>query len=330
MSEITTPSQPEGRRRAFLGFLSARAAPLASFLVLLLMLVVCNVMAPGFVSVTNLMQIAQLSAFLGIAAIGQTLVILSGGIDLSIAWTITGAACVFTQVSQGQADMLLPALAAALAAGLGAGLLNGMGVAKFRISPIVMTLGMNNVIQGATLLYTGGTPSGGAAEESRFFATGYIGPFSVLVLLWIALAIVVITILGVTRGGRQLLGVGENPLVSYLSGVRNDRVLIAVYALSGLTAALAGVLYANFSGASFLGMGDTFVLPAIAAVVIGGASIYGGRGGYGGTVIGALFLTVLTTMLSIVNYSAGARDIIYGAVIIAALLLNRFTQGAAR
>ena len=113
MSEITTPSQPEGRRRALLGFLSARAAPLASFLVLLLMLVVCNVMAPGFVSVTNLMQIAQLSAFLGIAAIGQTLVILSGGIDLSIAWTITGAACVFTQVSQGQADMLLPALAGA-------------------------------------------------------------------------------------------------------------------------------------------------------------------------------------------------------------------------
>jgi ribose transport system permease protein len=330
VSEITTPSPPEGPRRALFGFLSARAAPLASFLVILLMLAVCNVMAPGFVSFANIMQIAQLSAFLGIAAIGQTLVILSGGIDLSIAWTITGAACVFTQVSQGQSDMLLPALAAALAAGLGAGILNGIGVAKFRISPIVMTLAMNNVIQGATLLYTGGTPSGSAVEEGRFVATGYVGPFSVLVLLWVALAIVVIALLRLTRGGRQLLGVGENPLVSYLSGVRNDRVLISAYALSGMTAALAGVLYASFSGASFLGMGDTFVLPAIAAVVIGGASIYGGRGGYGGTVIGALFLTLLTTMLSIVNFSAGGRDVIYGAVIIAALLLNRFTQGVAR
>jgi ribose transport system permease protein len=226
--------------------------------------------------------------------------------------------------------MLLLGLAAALATGLVIGLVNGIGVSKFRISPIVMTLGMNNVIQGATLLYTDGTPSGGVADEGRFFATGFIGPFSVLVLLWIALSIAVIVILRVTRGGRQLLGVGENPLVSYLSGVRNGRVLIAVYGLSGLSAALAGVLYASFSGASFLGMGDTFVLPAIAAVVIGGASIYGGRGGYGGTIIGAFFLTLLTTMLSIVNFSAGARGVIYGGVIIAALLLNRFTQGAAR
>jgi ribose transport system permease protein len=330
MSEITTPSPAEERRRTLRGVLSVRAAPLASLVVILLTLVVCNAMAPGFVSVTNIMYIAQLSAFLGVAAIGQTLVILSGGIDLSIAWTITGAACVFTQVSQGRPDMLLPGLAGAVVAGLAVGVLNGIGVAKFRISPIIMTLAMNNVVQGATLLYTDGTPSGGVPDESRFFATGFIGPFSVLVLLWIALATVIIVSLRVTRGGRQLLGVGENPLVSYLSGVFNDRVLIAVYALSGLAAALAGVLYANFSGASFLGMGDTFVLPTIAAVVIGGASIYGGRGGYGGTMIGAFFLTLLTTMLSIVNFSAGARGVIYGGVIIAALLLNRFTQGAAR
>ena len=238
MSESTTSAPGEDRQRALRAFLAARAAPLASLAVILLMLVVCNVMAPGFVSVTNTMHIAQLSAFLGIAAIGQTLVILSGGIDLSIAWTITGTACVYAQVSQGRPAMLLLGLAAALATGLVIGLVNGIGVSKFRISPIVMTLGMNNVIQGATLLYTDGTPSGGVADEGRFFATGFIGPFSVLVLLWIALSIAVIVILRVTRGGRQLLGVGENPLVSYLSGVRNDRVLIAVYGLSGLSAAL--------------------------------------------------------------------------------------------
>ena len=102
MSEITTPSPAEERRRTLRGALSARAAPLASLVVILLTLVVCDAMAPGFVSVTNIMHIAQLSAFLGIAAIGQTLVILSEGIDLSIAWTITLAACVFTQVSQGR------------------------------------------------------------------------------------------------------------------------------------------------------------------------------------------------------------------------------------
>ncbi|HXT09655.1 MAG TPA: ABC transporter permease [Roseiarcus sp.] len=328
MSETTRPPRVE-RRRMLLEFDSASAAPLTGLVSIALMLVVCNLLAPGFVSFNNIMHIAQLAAFLGIVAIGETLVVLSGGIDLSVAWTMTGAGCVFTQVSQGQSSMLLPALAAALASGLCAGLLNGVGVAKFRISPIIMTLGMNNVMQGATLLYTNGTPSGSVAEAGRFFATGYIGPLSVLVLLWSGLAIIVMGVLRASRGGRQLLGVGENPLVSFLSGVRNDRVLIVVYALSGLAAALAGVLYASYSGASFLGMGDQFVLPSIAAVVIGGGSIYGGRGGYGGAIIGAIFLTVLTTLLAIVNVSAGVRDIIYGGVIIAALLLTRLTQGAA-
>ena len=205
MSGITTPPPAEKRRRALRGFLSARAAPLASLAVILLTLVVCNAMAPGFFSVANTMHIAQLSAFLGIAAMGQTLVILSGGIDLSMAWTITGAACVFTQISQGRPDMLLPGLAGALAAGLAVGALNEIGVANFRISPIVMTLGMNNVVQGATLLYTDGTPSGSVPDESRFFATGFIGPFSVLVLLWIALG---------DRDDRQPAGDPRRPTAS--------------------------------------------------------------------------------------------------------------------
>jgi ribose transport system permease protein len=143
------------------------------------------------------------------------------------------------------------------------------------------------------------------------------------------LAAIVIGVLRLSRGGRKLFGVGESPLVSFLSGVRNHRVIIIAYAFSGLAAAMTGVLYAGFSGASFLGMGDQFVLPAIAAVVLGGTSIFGGTGGYGGTIVGAFFLTVLTTMLSIVNLSAGVRDIVYGGVIIAALSLNRLSRTAA-
>ena len=305
-------------------------APATSLVVIAAMFVVCDILAPGFVSLANVMRLLQLAGFLGIVAAGETLVILTGGIDLSVAWVVTGAGCVFTAVTQGRSELLPAGLAAALAVGLVAGLANGIGVARLRISPIVMTLGMNNIMQGLTLLYTQGTPSGGTPPAIKAVATGYAGPIPVLVIVWAAIAAVVIAGLRLSRGGRKLLGVGENAAVSFLSGIRTDRVLIASYALSGVAAALAGLLYSGFSGASFLGMGDQFVLPAIAAVVLGGTSIFGGSGGYGGTVIGAFFLTVLTTMLSIVDLSAGLRDIVYGLVIIAALLLNRLSMATAR
>jgi ribose transport system permease protein len=330
---MTRPTETPGNertRRPVMALAGQLAAPGTSLVVIGLMLGICDVLAPGFVSFGNVMRLAGLAGFLGIVAIGETLVILTGGIDLSIAWVVTGAGCVFTKVTEGQSDLLAVGFVAALTVGLVGGLINGIGIAKFRISPIVMTLGMNNVLQGLTLLYTNGTPTGSTPPLIKTIATGYAGPIPVLVIFWLLLSGVVIAVLRLTRAGRRLFGVGESPLVSFLSGVRNDRVIIATYAFSGLAAALTGVLYAGFSGASFLGMGDQFVLPAIAAVVLGGTSIFGGSGGYGGTIIGALFLTVLTTMLSVVNLSAGVRDIVYGGVIIAALLLNRFSQADAR
>jgi len=323
---------PEGKppRLSAMTLAGQLAAPGTSLIVIGLMLTICEILVPGFVSVDNLMRLAGLAGFLGIVAIGETLVILTGGIDLSIAWVVTGSGCVFTKITGGQSSLLTLGIVAALAVGLVGGLVNGVGIAKFRISPIVMTLGMNNVWQGLTLLYTNGTPTGGTPPLIKVIATGYAGPIPALLMFWLVLGAIVIAVLRVTRAGRKLFGVGDSPLVSYLSGVRNDRIIIGTYVFSGLAAALTGVLYAGFSGASFLGMGDQFVLPAIAAVVLGGTSIFGGAGGYGGTIIGALFLTVLTTMLSIVNISAGVRDIVYGGVIIAALLLNRLSQAEVR
>lgn len=324
------PLEAEGARRPRLPFSAGLVAPATSLLVVALMFAACDVLLPGFVSLGTILRIAELAGFLGIVAIGETVVILTGGIDLSIAWVVTGAGCVFTQVSGGQGVLLPQGLAAALAVGLAAGLVNGVGIARLGVSPIVMTLGMNNILQGLTLLYTNGTPTGGTPPLIKTLATGYVGPVPALVLVWAALAVVVIVALRLSRGGRKLLGVGENPRVSHLSGIHNERVIAAAYVCSGLAAALTGILYAGFSGASFLGMGDQFVLPAIAAVVLGGTSIFGGSGGYGGTVIGTLFLTVLTTILAIVNFSAGVRDIIYGLVIVAALLLSRLSARVAR
>jgi ribose transport system permease protein len=298
-------------------------APLTILGCLVLLVAAGGFLATGFATPGNLLTLLSLSAYLGVAAVGETIVMLTGGIDLSIAWTITAASIVFTGVAQGDESRLWLGLAAALGVSLAAGLANGIGVAKLRISPIVMTLGMNNVMQGFTMIYSQGTPSGTATDSIKTIATGSVGPVPIIVLVWIGIALLVSLGLHATRGGRYLYAVGENPTVSRLSGIDNDLVLIAAYTLCGLGAGITGVLFTGFSTMSFLGMGDQFVLPAIAAVVLGGTSIFGGRGSYAGSFVAAVFLTVLTTVLTIVNIPIGYRSIIYGLVIIAAILLYR-------
>ena len=126
----------------------------------------------------------------------------------------------------------------------------------------------------------------------------------------------------------MLLGVGENPRVSYLTGIRNDRVIISAYVVCGLMTSITGILFAAFSGASFLGMGDQFVLPTVAAVVLGGTSMFGGRGGYGGTMVAVLFTTILTTVLVIGAIPQGVRSIVFGVAVLAAISAQRFlTRG---
>ncbi len=284
-----------------------------------------EVLAPGFASSDNMLQLLKLSSFLGIAAIGQTIVMLTGGIDLSIAWVITGSGRgVSPRTAMARTPTSRWPRRWRSASGSWSGLVNGFGVVKLKISPIVMTLAMNNIMLGATLVYTGGTPSGGSGPLVRSLATGNVfGGVPAMVILWCLLA--ALTIIGVrwTRGGRKLLAVGENPRVSYLTGIDNDRVTIAAYAVSGIGAALTGILFAAFSGATFLGMGDQFVLPTIAAVVLGGTSMFGGRGGYGGTVAAVIFTTILTTVLVIGSIPQGVRSIAYGIAVLAAIIAQR-------
>ena len=279
--------------------------------------------APGFASGANLLQLLKLASFLGIVALGQTVVMLVGGIDLSVAWVLTGSAVVFTTLCAGQDANLPLAAAAALAVGAATGFLNGFGVVRLGIAPIVMTLAMNNLMLGATLVYAGGNPGGGISPLVRRFATGGVGGVPWMVLAWAALALVAIAAIRWSRWGRRLLAVGESARVGFLSGIANDRVVIGAYVICGLTASAAGILFAAFSGASFLGMGDQFVLPAIAAVVLGGTSMFGGRGGYGGTVAAVLFATILSTVLVIGNIPAGVRSVIFGVAILAALIAQR-------
>jgi ribose transport system permease protein len=322
VSEDSSPLNavhPAVRSRRFRG-----AAPALLIVFSLTLVFVGEQRAPGFATVDNMLQLMKLASFLGLAAMGQTIVMLTGGIDLSIAWVLTASAVVFTGFCDGQDANVALAAAAATSVGLVTGFLNGFGIVKLRVSPIVMTLAMNNIMLGVTLIYTGGTPSGSPSPLVRALATGNIGSIPAMVILWFILATVAIMAIRYSRGGRMLLGVGENPRVSHLSGIRNDRVIISAYVVCGLMTSITGILFAAFSGASFLGMGDQFVLPIVAAVVLGGTSMFGGRGGYGGTMIAVLFTTILTTVLVIGAIPQGVRSIVFGVVVLAAILAQRF------
>jgi ribose transport system permease protein len=296
--------------------------PIAFAAFSLVLVGVGEALSPGYASAANMLQLLKLSSFLGIVSIGQTLVILAGGIDLSVAWVLTGAAFAFTTVTRGQNSGILAGLLAALAVGAGVGAVNGIGVAKLRISPIVMTLATNSIMQGGTLVVTSGSPLG-VPNLVRTVATGSVGPLPTMTLIWAALTAIVVIAVATTSGGRKLLAVGENPRVSFLSGIDNDAVTVVAYTLSGVAAAVAGVLFAGFSNTSFLGMGDQFVLPSIAAVVLGGVSIRGGRGGYGGTALGVILITLLSTDLLMGNISPGLRNIIFGLALIGAVLSHK-------
>jgi ribose transport system permease protein len=299
-------------------------APLLLIAFSMVLIFVADRLAPGFATASNILQLLKLASFLGLAAIGQTIVMLSGGIDLSIAWVLTASAVVFTGICDGQDANIVPAAVAATSVGLITGAFNGFGVVKLRISPIVMTLATNNIMLGATLIYTGGTPSGSSSPLVRALATGDVGFVPAMVILWCALAVLTIGAVRYTSGGRMLLGVGENARASYLTGIRNDWVIIAAYVVCGLTTSITGILFAAFSGASFLGMGDQFVLPTVAAVVLGGTSMFGGRGGYGGTMAAVFFTTILTTVLVIGAIPQGVRNIVFGVAVLAAILAQRF------
>ena len=287
---------------------------------ILILLAAAAIRAPGFVSGPNLSQQLVLASYLGIIAGGQTLVILTGGIDLSIAWNLNLAAILLTQLSE-QMPIFWAAVAALGCAAL-VGLINGLGIAYLRIPSLVMTLGMNAVLAGVTLVYTNGSPQGDAPQFSRDLAVGKIGGIIHWALIfWALFSAALIFLLRRTVYGKRLYAIGNNPRAAYLSGVPVRWVLVLTYTLCGLCAGLGGLMLTGYSQQSYLGMGDLYVLPAIAAVVIGGTSILGGSGGYTGTIAGAITVVLLQNVLQIVGIQPAGQQILYGLIILLMLFV---------
>lgn len=268
-------------------------------------------------------SLVVLSAFLAILALGQGAVILAGGLDLSVPWTIALCGILGAGLMQGSNAALVWVVPLVLTVGAMIGLLNGVGIAALGLPPIVVTLATNGILQGVALLYSNGTPEGFAAPMLRWLMTGRISGITPVVLFIVVFVLFGVGLLGRTVFGRWIYALGNSPRASYLSGVGVSATTIGVYVLSGVCAALVGILTTGFSGQASLGMGDEFLLPSIAVVIVGGTLITGGHGSYIGMLGGVLLLTALQTLLSGTTLPHAVRDIIYGAVVLISVLALR-------
>ncbi len=278
---------------------------------------------PNFMSGINQSNLIRQSSVIGIVSLGMLVVIISGGIDLSVGSVVALAGVISVGL---QAVLPLPV---AIGAGLGVGLLlggfNGTVIAYLRVSPFVMTLGMLALARGLTYAYTEGGPLQPAAATRAIFiypGRGELGGVPVIGLFWLAFIVLIALMLNRTVFGRRIFAIGSNQRAAFASGVPIGATLLAIYTLTGLLAGIAGILLSSRVSVATPTMGQSYELDAIAAVVIGGASLAGGRGAVSGTVVGTLILVIIVNILNLLNVSIFWQDAVRGAIIIAAMIFG--------
>jgi ribose transport system permease protein len=318
MSDASVPVETAiGRRRG----LSPEMLPALGVLACTALLIVAiKLVSPGTVLLAQVSAILVSAIFLAVAAFGQGLTILLGGIDLSIGVVMGLGGMMISGLTNGSNDALVWAIPATLACCAGIGLVNGIGIALGGIPPFIMTLASGTTFFGVGLGMTAGAAQAPVAPAlATLMSARWLGvPWSIWLLL--GFAVVAIAFQNGSVTGRRLYALGSSPGAARVIGLPIAGLTMAAYAISGLCAGLAGVLLAGYSSAATLTMGDAFLLPTIAAVVIGGARVTGGRGIYLGTLAGALFLSTLETMITVLSLSQGLRDLIQGGIIITALI----------
>ena len=313
---IDTPVEDLARERS-LDFL--KNPVLIALVITVLLIVVGQIVSPGFGSYNQILAMLRVASFLGFIAIGQTIVILSGGdgIDLSVGKVATLGAIVASKIMEGSNDNLVLGILIPLAVGCAIGFFNGLGILLLRIPPFVMTLGMSGVVTGLILAYTGGVAGGRSAPALTALVNGrWLFNIPGVLYLWVIATILVTIFLRRTWTGWNIFAVGANRTAARLSGIPVTRTVLLSYVLSGLFAVVGGLMLLGYTETVFLNLADNLTLPSVAAVVIGGTLVAGGIGGYVGSAIGAVLLTVLSSFLTTINMPESGRIIINGVVLI--------------
>lgn len=299
-----------------------RLRQIGPYTILLVVLPVAAIVEPVFFRPTNLQNVARDAAFLAIVALGQLIVIIGRGLDLSVSGVITTASLLMVYFAGTSSGSLGLGLAAVVGVTLAIGLLNGLMVAFRRVPAILATLGTLFLVQGVSLWLTGGRSRGRVPEALVAIGTGRVGPIPVPVLVAIGAAIVVAVVLHRTSYGRALFATGLNPEASAMSGIPTRSIVASTFVLSALLAALAGLMLSGLVGFYDRTLGVGYDLDSIAAAVLGGASFFGGRGSVVGTLAAVLGLSSLENLLLLQGVGESYQLIGKGVVLFAAVLFT--------
>lgn len=288
------------------------------------------IISPAMFQATQVMNILQVAAFVGVVACGQTLVLLIGGIDLSQAGVVTLINIVSTAAMDGSDANIATAIGLSLFLALLIGLSNAALIVWFKVTPLIATLSTNSVLFGAALVYTGGAPHGSAAPSFNWIGQGNVGGFPASALVWIVIALVLAFLTRRTVYGRWLYATGANSRAAGMMGVPVRSMKASAYVVSALTATLGSLLLTAYVGTPSLGIGNQFLFSSIAAVVVGGTALSGGIGSVMATVAGAIFITELNSFTNIIRINTGTQMVLQGAIIAASVLFYRRFEQARR
>lgn len=275
-----------------------------------------------FVSSTEFLAILHISSFMTLAALGQTLVFLIAGIDLSVASLLSAAGILLCSLS----DAGLPfavCIALVVLACVVIGVCNGIGIASLGIPPLVMTVAMQYILRGATLVTTNGKPIAISTDAlSAWVNQGRLGPVTGGILVMLLCVGAITWVLYKTRFGREIFFLGSNPAVALMSGVRTKRVTILVYAAAAALTGITGIMLVGYTGTAAVRVGDSYLLPSIAAVLLGGTSPLGGKGNAVRTMIGAFILCNIVSLLTVMQMSEAMRQVTEGLIVLAFIIVN--------
>ncbi|MEG0049428.1 MAG: ABC transporter permease [Clostridia bacterium] len=290
--------------------------------IILAMMGLQAVLLPGSVTVNQLLLVSRQASALGIIALGQAVVIMVGGIDLSVGSTvmITNVFCI--ALMKGSNQLCASALAVCVLIGLAIGIANAVGVLLLHIAPFVMTLCTMTILEGICYVYTQGAPTGSAAPWIRSLGTGNFYGVPNSTLIWLGLAVLLWVLFRFTTLGRKIYAVGGNSAAAKLSGISNKAVVAGAYVFCSLMAMLAGVILSGYLNITSLTVGGDYVMNSLAAVLIGGNAIEGGRGGVWGVVLGAFFVMLLMALMTMLGMSIVGKMLMQGLIIFAVVALQ--------
>ncbi len=300
--------------------------PFGVYALLVAVIIAFFIATQGTISPSHLLNIVRQAAPLGIVAMGQTVVMLVGGLDLSVGATMSMVNLVTASIMVGESENILPAVLLSLFLCAVIGFVNGFIVANFKMQPFLVTMAMTLIVEGGYFIYTKGIAKGNIADSFRLISEGWFGILPIAGIVWILLWAMLSVVLKKTTFGYKLYFTGGNQRTAHLSGYKSKSIIISAYVICSLLAGLAGLMLSAYIGTASTGVGNNYTLDSIAATVIGGTSFIGGIGSLEGTFPGVLIILILQSMMTIIGISEAGKFIMQGIVIAGMVAVNQMQK----